>query len=71
MGPACESEETLKKMILAGMNVARFNFSHGTYEDHKRRMDLVKRVRESLGVPVVLVTADGASFLSALFGREV
>ena len=68
MGPACESEETLKKMILAGMNVARFNFSHGTYEDHKRRMDLVKRVRESLGVPVaILLDTKGPEYRIGVF----
>ena len=68
MGPACEREETLKKMILAGMNVARFNFSHGTYEDHKRRMDLVKRVRESLGVPVaILLDTKGPEYRIGVF----
>ncbi|MBQ8449026.1 MAG: hypothetical protein IJX27_08890 [Clostridia bacterium] len=50
MGPACESEEVLEKMMLSGMNVARFNFSHVTYAEHKRRMDTVKRVREKLGL---------------------
>ncbi len=55
MGPACDSEETLEKMIKAGMNVARFNFSHGEHADHKKRMDAVKRVREKLGVPVAIM----------------
>ena len=55
MGPACENEAVLEKMILAGMNVARFNFSHGEHADHKKRMDMVKRVREKLGVPVAIL----------------
>ena len=55
IGPACDSEETLEKMIHAGMNVARFNFSHGTHADHKRQMDAVKRVRERLGAPVAIL----------------
>lgn len=55
MGPACDSEETLEKMIKAGMNVARFNFSHGDHADHKRRMDTVKRVREKLGEPIAIL----------------
>ena len=55
MGPACENETVLEKMILAGMNVARFNFSHGEHADHKKRMDMVKRVREKLGVPVAIL----------------
>ncbi len=55
MGPACDNEETLEKMMLAGMNVARFNFSHGNHADHKRRMDAVKRVREKLGLPIAIL----------------
>ena len=55
MGPSCEDEETIEKMILAGMNVARFNFSHGTHESHKKQMDTVKRVRERLGMPVAIM----------------
>ncbi len=55
MGPACESEETLEKMMLAGMNVARFNFSHGDHSEHKRRMEAVKRVREKLGLPIAIL----------------
>lgn len=55
MGPACENEETLEKMIKAGMNVARLNFSHGDHAEHKRRVDMVKRVRERLDQPIALM----------------
>ena len=55
MGPACSDEETLAKMIRAGMNVARFNFSHGTHEEHAARIALVKRVREKLNAPIALM----------------
>ena len=46
IGPACSDEETLTKMCLAGMNVARLNFSHGTHDDHKEKIDLIKKIRE-------------------------
>ncbi len=55
IGPACDREEIIEKMILAGMNVARFNFSHGTHSYHKEMMDAVKRVRERLGLPVAIM----------------
>ena len=48
IGPASNSEEMLRGLCLAGMNVARLNFSHGTHEDHKQKIDLIKRVRERL-----------------------
>ena len=54
-GPACEDEETLTKMCLAGMNVARLNFSHGTYEEHKKKIDLIKKVREKLTFPIAIL----------------
>ena len=52
---ASQNEETLTKMCLAGMNVARMNFSHGTHEEHKEKMDLVKRVREKLDLPIAIM----------------
>ena len=55
IGPACSDETTLKKMCLAGMNVARLNFSHGTHEDHQINIDRLKRVREELNVPLAIM----------------
>lgn len=55
IGPACDNDETIKKMILAGMNIARFNFSHGTYEWHKQAMERVRRVSSALRIPVAIL----------------
>ena len=55
IGPACDNEETLEKMCLAGMNVARLNFSHGTHPEQQAKMDRVKRVREKLGLPIAIM----------------
>ncbi len=52
LGPASEKESILREMMLRGMNVCRFNFSHGTHEEHKKKLDLVKRLREELRLPV-------------------
>lgn len=52
IGPASESEERLRELMLAGMNVARFNFSHGTHEEQKAKYERVLKVREELGLPV-------------------
>lgn len=52
IGPASESEERLRELMLAGMNVARFNFSHGTHEEQKIKLQRVLKVREELGLPV-------------------
>lgn len=52
IGPASESEERLRELMLAGMNVARFNFSHGTHEEQKGKLERVRKVREELGLPV-------------------
>ncbi len=52
IGPASENEECLRELMLAGMDVARFNFSHGTREEQKEKLQRVLRVREELGVHV-------------------
>ena len=55
IGPACENEETLTEMCLAGMNVARLNFSHGSHEEHQKKIDLIRQVREKLELPIAIM----------------
>lgn len=52
IGPASQNEECLKKLIASGMNVARFNFSHGDKAEQRAKFDLVKKVRQEMGVHV-------------------
>lgn len=55
LGPAADSDDIVRELMLAGMNVARLNFSHGSYEEHQQRIDRVKRIREELNLPVALL----------------
>ena len=55
IGPASENEEILTQMCLAGMNVARLNFSHGSHEEHKKKIELVKKVRDKLDLPIAIM----------------
>lgn len=55
LGPAADNEDILRKLMLKGMDVARINFSHGTLEEHKVRVDRFKKVREELRLPVPLL----------------
>ncbi len=55
MGPASEDIEILKEIIANGMNVARFNFSHGDHEEHKGRMDNIKKISSETGAEVALM----------------
>ena len=54
IGPASESEEMLTKLMKAGLNVCRINFSHGGYEDNAVKIQTIKNVREKLGLPIAL-----------------
>ena len=55
MGPATDDEEVLKQIMLAGMDVARLNFSHGTHEEQARRIDTIKRLRQECQRPVAIM----------------
>lgn len=52
LGPSTDDEQILRELMLEGMNVARFNFSHGTHEEQKGRLDMLKRLREELDLPI-------------------
>ena len=55
IGPASEQEDVLREMCLAGMNVARLNFSHGTHEEHQHKIDTIKKIREELDLPIAIM----------------
>lgn len=55
IGPASLKEDVLTKMCQAGMNVARMNFSHGDHAEQKEKMDMVKKIRERLNLPVAIM----------------
>lgn len=52
IGPVSESEEKLKELLLAGMNVARFNFSHGNHEEHQIKLERARKAAKELGLPL-------------------
>ena len=71
IGPATESEEKLRELMLAGMNVARLNFSHGSHDEHKVRIDRIKKVREELGLPVaILLDTKGPEYRIRTFEND-
>lgn len=55
IGPASESEAVLEKLFKNGLNVCRLNFSHGSHEEHKNRIDTIKKVRGELGLPIAIM----------------
>ena len=55
IGPASEQEDVLREMCLAGMNVARLNFSHGTHEEHQEKIDTLNKVRDDLNLPIAIM----------------
>lgn len=55
LGPATDNDKVLEDLILNGMNVARCNFSHSTYEQHKTRMDKIKEIRKKCDKPVAIL----------------
>lgn len=68
IGPASDSEKTLREMCKAGMNIARLNFSHGTHEEQQKRIDLIKKVRADLDLPIaILLDTKGPEFRIGTF----
>lgn len=68
LGPASDSEERIAQLISAGMNVARFNFSHGTHESHRATFERICRLRDQMGVPVAtLLDTKGPEIRLGLF----
>ena len=55
IGPASESEEMIRGLCKAGMNVARLNFSHGSHEEHKARVEKIKKIRTELDLPIAIM----------------
>ncbi len=55
LGPASSKKNILRAMMRAGMDIARFNFSHGSHEEHRERVDMVKNLREELNLPVAML----------------
>ena len=55
IGPSSESEEVLIRMCKAGMNVARLNFSHGSHDEHRKKIETIKKVRKELGLPIAIM----------------
>jgi pyruvate kinase len=55
LGPASNSPEVIEGLIRAGMNVARLNFSHGTHDDHRLRVNTIRKVSRKLGIPVAIL----------------
>ena len=55
IGPASESEEMLRALCSAGMNVARLNFSHGSHDEHLRRIEMIRKVRSDMHLPIAIM----------------
>jgi len=67
IGPATSSKQIMKRLVLAGMNVARLNFSHGSAGEHTARIRLIKKVTQELGRPVgILVDLPGPKIRAGL-----
>ncbi len=71
IGPASDNEKTLTQMCQAGMNVARLNFSHGSHEEHKKKIDLIRTVRQKLNMPIaVMLDTKGPEYRIGTFETE-
>lgn len=72
IGPASESKEVFSELVKSGLNVARLNFSHGNHEEHLARINMIKEVREELGIPVaILLDTKGPEIRTGTFKEKV
>ena len=74
MGPNTNDRDLMKALALHGMDVARFNFSHGDYEEQKMRLDMLKSIREETGLPIAaLLDTKGPEIRTGLLkdGKKV
>ena len=55
IGPACSNKETLRKMIMEGLDVCRLNFSHGAYKDHEKVINIIKELNEEIGANIAIL----------------
>ncbi len=55
IGPASEDARVFEQLCLAGLNVARLNFSHGTHAEHKKKIDMIKEIRDKLNLPIAIM----------------
>lgn len=68
IGPSSQDEKVFEQLCLAGLNVARLNFSHGTHEEHQKKIDMIKKVREKLKKPIaIMLDTKGPEFRLGLF----
>lgn len=71
LGPATDDPEILRALITSGMNVARFNFSHGTYDEHKKRLELLRRIAKEQGAPIAsLMDTKGPEIRLGCFAQK-
>ena len=71
IGPASEKEEVLRELFIKGLNVARLNFSHGSHEEHKKRIDSIKKLREELELPIgIMLDTKGPEIRIGTFKEE-
>ena len=72
LGPSTEDEKVLRELMLGGMDGARINMSHGTYEEHERKIEMVRRLRRELDLPVaILLDTKGPEIRTGVFPEKV
>ena len=71
MGPNTNDKALMTNLALNGMNIARFNFSHGSYPEHKGKIELIKKVRDKLNVPIpIMLDTKGPEYRIKTFQNE-